>query len=112
MSEPYDDRYEAAVVAMLTLRINTPRRRVAQRRRPQGVRDLPGGGDRSRRARQLAIPKRSSMTADGEVWGHEYMLLSMMNAAWLAIAHLEAVTGESQSTWLQRIATDLRGQHG
>ena len=87
--EPFD--YTSAVIAMLTLRANTP-----------------GGewlsdGDFS----IFETLWKEAAAADGEDTAGEYMLLEMMNAAWLAIQHLAAATGESEQVWLERIAADM-----
>jgi len=89
-SEPYD--YAALVVAMLTLRINTP------------VGEWLNDDD----VKIYFSYQQEAIDADGEEWGNEYMLLAMMNTAWLAIQHLALLTGESESVWLQRIAQDHR----
>ena len=84
--------YEAAVVAMLTLRINTP------------VGEWLNDED-------LAVfhaLQQEAVDTDGEEWGTEYLLLAMMNTAWLALQHLALLTGESAGVWLQRIALDHR----
>jgi hypothetical protein len=94
LREPYD--YDAAVAAMLTLRINTP---VGEWLSDE---DLKLFGEYQQKA----------IDAHGEEWGNEYMLLAMMNIAWLAIQHLANLTGESQSAWLQRLAVEMRPPPG
>ncbi|MDP2711613.1 MAG: hypothetical protein Q8O56_10375 [Solirubrobacteraceae bacterium] len=90
--EASDYDYEAAVVGMLTLRINT----------------TPGEWLSDADLEIFGQFQREAIEADGEGWGNEYMFLAMMNTAWLALANLATVTGESQNTWLQRIAKELR----
>ncbi len=94
-AKPEDEAhdYEGAAIAMLTLRSNTP------------VGEWLSDDD----LEVFGTFQEEAIAADGDEWGNEYMLLAMMNAAWLAIQHLAALTGESQSSWLQKIATDLRG---
>jgi len=84
--------YSAAVLGMLTLRINTPA--------GEWLSD-----------EDLALfweYDRNARAADGEEDANEGLLLEMMNAAWLAIQHLAERTGESQSVWLQRLAVEMR----
>ena len=87
-AEPYD--YYAAVVGMLTLRINTP----------------PGEWLNDRDFEIYAEYWRDAEAAEGEEAASEYLLLSMMNTAHLAIQYLATLTGETQEVWLQRIAID------
>ena len=77
--EPYE--YEAAVVAMLTLRINTP-----------GAEWL---SDHDHEV--FGTYQKEAVEADEEEWASEYMLLTMMNTAWLALVYLAGLTGESES---------------
>ena len=77
--EPYD--YEAAVVAILTLRINTP-----------GAEWL---SDHDHEV--FGTYQKEAVEADEEEWASEYMLLTMMNTAWLALVYLAGLTGESES---------------
>ena len=88
--EPYD--YEAAVTAMLTMRINTPA----------------GEWLSDEDAERFATYQREAIAADGEDWAEEYMLLAMMNTAWCALINLAVLSSESESAWLQRIAIDAR----
>jgi hypothetical protein len=92
-SDYYD--YDAAVVAMLTLRINT----------------TPGERLSDADLELFCTYQREAIDADGEEWGNEYMLLTMMNTAWLALMHLAELTGESEGEWLQRLAVEIRDNH-
>ena len=95
MSDDVEDDgydYEAAVIAMLTLRINT----------------TPGEWLSDADLEIFGSYEDEAIAADGEDWAHHYMLIVMMNTGWLAIQHLSALTGEPEGTWLQRIAGDLR----
>jgi len=87
-----DFDYEAATITALTLRINTP------------LGEWLSDDDLEIVSANMA----EAIAASGEGWAHEYMWLAMMNTAWLALSHLERVSGESQGTWLARIARDLR----
>jgi hypothetical protein len=87
-TEPYD--YDAAVVGMLTLRINTP------------IGEWLSDPDFA----VYADYYREAVAAEGEEDANEYLLLSMMNTAHLAIQYLASLTGETQEVWLQRIAID------
>jgi hypothetical protein len=90
MASEFD--YEAAVIAMLTLRINTP----------------VGEWLSDKDLEVFGAYQQEAVDTDGEDWGTEYLLLAMMNTAWLAIQHLALLTEESTGTWLQRIAVDIR----
>lgn len=94
--EPFD--YTAAVVAMLTLRINTP------------TGDWLADEDHDRFWQFVG----EAEAAEGVESANEYLLLEMMNMAWEALTRLAAATGEREATWLQRIAAERQawGQAG
>ena len=87
--------YTAAVVGMLTLRINTP------------AGDWLSDEDHERFWRFTLDLEE----ADGTEDANEFLLLEMMNVAWMALAYLAEATGEAESTWLQRIALDRAQLH-
>lgn len=87
-----DYDYEAAVIAMLTLRLNTPS----------------GEWLSDEDHETFWSYEREAIAAEGAEEAGEALLLTMMNMAWYALINLASVTGESESSWLQRIAVDLR----
>jgi hypothetical protein len=91
--EPYD--YHAAVVGMLTLRVNAD-----------------GGSLSAEEGSVYYDYFRDAAAAEGKSEADHYvffvMAMAALNAANQAIGHLAAVTEETQDEWLQRIAGELR----
>jgi hypothetical protein len=93
-SEFYD--YDAAVVAMLTLRINTP------------VGEWLNDADHKR----FWAYYDEAVAAEGEEDALERMLLTFVNTAQSAIGHLAGLTGRTSQEWLQQIAVEMRPPPG
>ena len=90
MADPFD--YEAAVVAMIAMRVNTPYREQLD----TGYQEM------------LAEFQEAAIAADGEAQAREYMLLTTLDFAQLAVAFLAEATGVGDQEWLQRIAVRFR----
>lgn len=82
-----DNQVDRIAVAMLTLRINTP----------------PGEWLATADEQVYGDMYREAASFDG---GEEYLVLSMMNLAWLALTNLAVQTGQSEQWWLQQFARD------
>jgi len=90
--ESYD--YDAAALAMLTLRVNTS----ADQWLSEHDEEI------------FNAHRQEAVDADGDDLGNEYLLFAMMHMAWYALMNLAAITDESESTWLQRIAVDVHNR--